>query len=356
MHLFNDGALYGDELRLVDVAPKVFALPHINAAIGVRGPAMALPLLIHFVGEAATSYDDLKANIAVVLENARSNVLAVLDGCVLGPAFDVVIGGFSATTGPDAYAISCDASGDLSPVTEIPHMGFMPGTVPAVDDFLTVLSFQGGEIEPKDFGLHTMELQRTAYLRGENACPVGGFCQMTTIRKSEIETKVLRRWPDEIGKLVAGKNTNCATSGAIDSLAVKSLNLADQAVTVSVVVTASGPVGSGASGLTVSTVTMSIDTSGLSGKPIWILASWSGAISYTGSGASAAAAMFIDGTQVQNVNSANSQSAFISLTGALSFTGTGGTVTKTVVVTYTSSTTGNPILTQRCLWATGAKR
>jgi hypothetical protein len=360
VHLISDGASYDAKQRLVSIGPKVFPLPHINAAIGIRGPTIALPLLAHLIGHAATSYDALKINIVEILSNAYANTRVVLEKGVTGSALNVVIGGFSETVGADAYVVVCDDDGMVSPLTQITDFGFMP-SCPQITSFVQMQAAKHqwsksaiDEIDAADFGLRTIEMQRALKFGDYNTCHVGGFAQITSIRPDGIETKLLRRWPDEIGSPL-NDSILTAVSGVIGALSVNSLSIGDNAVTVPVSQTQTGVVGP-TTGITVSSVTLTIDTTGLAGKTIPILASWTGELSYTGSGGNPAATLFIAGSAVQQVSVNNSQDSFITLTGSSSFTASGGVDTKVVSVNYASPATGNPTLSARTLWAMAAKR
>ena len=106
----------------------------------------------------------------------------------------------------------------------------------------------------------------------------------------------------------------------------------------------------------VNTVTLVIDTTGLAGKSIPILAAWTGVVGYSGTGASPTAALVINGSNVQQVTVNNSQDSCIPLTGSASFIASGGVDSITVSVGYSAPSTGTPVLFSRTLWAMAAKR
>jgi hypothetical protein len=351
VHLVSDGASYGAEGLLVSAGPKVFPLPHISAAIGTRGPAIALPLLAHFIGHGATSYDGLKADIADLLRSALAQIEEVLALCTMGARFEVVIGGFSETTGPDAYMIACDADGVVSSITEIPELGFMPSSIPELDDLVTFAAMQRqartmlsqhcpdfpssiGEFDPEEFGLRAIEIQRAA--KFDDLCGVGAFAQITSVRASGIETKILRRWPDQIGKPL-NDNINTATSGVIGALAVQSVNIGDNAVTVPTVATVGSFVGTG-SAATIFNFNLSVDTTGLSGKTFAVYVICNCTCGFSAINIAHAAALFINGTNVQSMNFTSGQ--FFILSGTASLTATGGVMTIPVTMNWNSPNTG----------------
>ena len=153
--------------------------------------------------------------------------------------------------------------------------------------------------------------------------------------------------------LVAGTITS--DSGKIGALSVKSLSIQDNAVTVPVidvdtgVVNPTGPTG-------VSALNVVVDCTGLIGKPITILASWTGSMSYAGGGGNAQAYMDINGSNVQALSTANTSDWFLTLVGAYTFTAASASHTIPVSIVYSAGATGTPQLLNRILWATAAKR
>jgi Putative phage tail protein len=172
----------------------------------------------------------------------------------------------------------------------------------------------------------------------------------STITAAEIAANTITA-----DRLVTGTITS--DSGKIGALSVKSLSLGDASVVVPVAETRSDSIGSTAGAFTaVSSVNLSIDTTGLSGKSITIIAGWTGQLGYSGSGANPAAQLVIDGAVVQGVQATNSQDGFFALTGSRAFTAGGGVENHTVVTQYASGPTGGPVLLARTLWAMAGKR
>jgi hypothetical protein len=156
-------------------------------------------------------------------------------------------------------------------------------------------------------------------------------------------------------RLQAGSITS--DSGVIGALSVKSLSLGDFAVVIPVAETRSDAVGNtGGAYSPVNSVNLSIDTTGLAGKSITIIAGWSAQLGYSGTGANPAAQILIDGAVVQTVQTNNSQDWMFTLTGSRAFVAGGGAENHTVTVQYASGPTGGPILAARTLWAMVGKR
>jgi hypothetical protein len=139
-------------------------------------------------------------------------------------------------------------------------------------------------------------------------------------------------------------------------LSVNSISVADNAITVPAVQTLGTTINAPQTNTIVSTVTLPINTAGLAGKSIAILASWVGVFGYGGTGANPSVTLIIDGNLVQTVTVTNSQDGFIALSGSASFIASGGVDSKVVSVSLLMNTTGTPSLIQRTISAVAAKR
>lgn len=56
-HIITDGAAYADDGAVLYACSKVMHASHINAAIAVRGPRMALPLIGTMLAAASTFHE-----------------------------------------------------------------------------------------------------------------------------------------------------------------------------------------------------------------------------------------------------------------------------------------------------------
>jgi hypothetical protein len=156
-------------------------------------------------------------------------------------------------------------------------------------------------------------------------------------------------------RLVTGTITSA--SGKIGALSVNSLSIGDYAVVIPGAETRGDAIGStGGNPLAVSNVTLSIDTTGLAGKQMTIIAGFVGLVGYGGSGANPYGDLYIDGTQILRIQITNSQDNSLSLAGSRVFTAGGGVENHTVQLQYTSGTIGTPTLLARTLWAMVGKR
>lgn len=145
-----------------------------------------------------------------------------------------------------------------------------------------------------------------------------------------------------------------ALNGAIDALAVKSLNIGDNAVIVPAVESRFDDIaGNGVGQVGVSSITINVDTTGLSGKTMALTASWVFKQSYTGA-ATFSAALYIDSTLVDSATSAATQIA-VPMHGMLLFTATGAVMSFTVRCDWLGDSAA-VMLRQRTLVVSVAKR
>ena len=155
-------------------------------------------------------------------------------------------------------------------------------------------------------------------------------------------------------RLVTGTITS--DSGKIGALSVKSLSIGDSAVTVPVAETRNDLIQGTAINVTCSAINLSIDTTGLSGKPITVIAGFTGNLAYGGSGSTPTCTLFINGAQIIATNTVNSSDYFMAQSGSYTFTGTGGVVNIPVIINFTSLSGVLTALSSRTLWAMAGKR
>jgi hypothetical protein len=208
VHLVSDGAATDPTGKLAHLIHKVTPIAHLNVAIGVRGTRTAASMIIDAIAAGASSYDELQSRIADILRSSIEPTRKVLEP-QFGPhalACDVVVGGWSQTRGLHAYVIAtsdANAAHGLRAWTPVEIAGtlFMPGDEPLTANFARLqLEFS----DAKAIELVTRQRAMVApsvndpHVPGPHA--VGGFVQLTTVRRDSIETRILHRWPDVIGQ------------------------------------------------------------------------------------------------------------------------------------------------------------
>ena len=208
VHVLTDGAGYNADGTLIAIANKVWPVAHLNLVLASRGSAYFAPLLAQHASAAAHSFDHLKSIMPALALELAGRFAPLMRMSELGSQFDLVVAGWSETSGPSSYFL-CDHHQhgpsvepwkpvDLGPISLLPQTAAMkvdldhefpngadPDQFDSVKDGMCILEIQ--RRHPSEHGPAGSHM-----LRG-----VGMFAQLT---RGAIETKIIHRWPDEIGK------------------------------------------------------------------------------------------------------------------------------------------------------------
>jgi hypothetical protein len=210
VHMLTDGAAILPGGALHFRAQKTFPILALSGAVAARGPAFLPVTFALHASIKADSFDKLKSISSLVARSALSET----PGATTETAFDLVIAGWSETAGPCAYLIcNHERYGAKAPpwqVTELGPISLLPNDE-AIAAELQVAFPKGAnpdELDPVADGLRILEIQRkhTVDHAGDfgTVRAVGGFAQLTTIKQDAIDMRIIRRWPDELGKVLAG--------------------------------------------------------------------------------------------------------------------------------------------------------
>lgn len=183
-----------------------------------------------------------------------------------------------------------------------------------------------------------------------------------TIIDGSVTTQTINAGAVTAIKIGAGEITS--DSGVIGALGVKSLSIGDNAVTVPAIQTLSSAV-TGTSWLDplvqISTVTLSINTAGLSGKSITVLIGFFGQYAYSGApdGLDTRYTLVANGSTLQDASAGAIPQFSMNFTSSYTFTATGGTDSVVITVNWNGNVDGQTnalTVTNRTLWAVAAKR
>ncbi len=178
--------------QVVQPAPKVLPLPHLNAALATRGDSLMLTTMYGIITGRRATFEDAAANLGQDLADAvagLSKALPLIAGC------DVVLAGWPETRrGPECwmasdhgrYGIEAFKPASLEGLT-MPDDGSLAGRLGAFRPL-----DRSGPFEPETNATAIIDAQRQ--MRGSG---VGGFVQLTTILRDSITTKVLHRWAED---------------------------------------------------------------------------------------------------------------------------------------------------------------
>jgi hypothetical protein len=122
----------------------------------------------------------------------------------------IYLAGISETRGPEAYALCTEAVEGFRPwALENLGMGTITPGDPAFLSRMFALPGMPSDVEsfdPAIHGLRILQEQRMHPMQvigtGQKHHVVGGFAQITTVTSDRIETSILRRWDDLVGKAI----------------------------------------------------------------------------------------------------------------------------------------------------------
>jgi hypothetical protein len=185
-YLFSDAAIFHPQtLSLAGLINKVAIFPQYSAAISATGRTVAIWSL--FTALAAYDFADfthLIANVPHVLRELTQKHPDQFED------FRIVVAGPGSL-----FCIQADEGIGTKPLemTECPVF-INPAAVDENDRSIIDLKFDADR--SAESGLAIMRAQR------EKFRVIGGWCQMTTIKPDQIETRILERWPDKIGERI----------------------------------------------------------------------------------------------------------------------------------------------------------
>jgi hypothetical protein len=213
VHILTDGEAYRADGTSAFRTAKVFPLLHLDAAVASRGSPLFAPTFAFRASTLAKTFDHLKAlALALAMEVLETSKDAM--AAAGGIEFDLAIAGFSETKGPNSYFIcNHENHGAAVPpweIVELSPLSLAP-TSKAIDAELEK-AFPNG-VHPDQFnpvvdGLRVLEIQRAHPVPHAGGgfgiqAAVGAFAQLATITPGAITMKIIRRWPDEIGRPLA---------------------------------------------------------------------------------------------------------------------------------------------------------
>jgi|HubBroStandDraft_4_1064222.scaffolds.fasta_scaffold04499_4 hypothetical protein len=208
VHLVTDGAAVDSTERLAHLLHKVTPMPHLNAAIGVRASARCTAsVIVDAISSGAHSCDDLSTRIVEILRATIDPIRPIWEAkfgrSVLQA--DVIVAGWSETIGPHAYIVATgNHHGDDMPAWTVLPIG---GTFLTPTNTQLATDFSNLQLEFDDNAAVELVTRQRAIARQVSTkkmpCGVGAFVQLCTVHETGIETRILKRWPDRVGSLIA---------------------------------------------------------------------------------------------------------------------------------------------------------
>jgi hypothetical protein len=195
--IFTDGAAYTKSGEVAALMSKVLALPQMSGALAWVGAPQTGYFGAGILSDMALrTIDEVRASFGDKLKQCYSPE-------VFGPAsFEIVVVGKTTNGELKAVHFARDSQAD----------GRKPFQAKVIRKFCTPYSGNFSSVRdefdgsPKT-GLRLMEAQRRyKFVATETQIEmyaVGGFCQHTIVTDDGVSMRVVRNWPDEIGKKIA---------------------------------------------------------------------------------------------------------------------------------------------------------
>lgn len=209
-HIITDGAVFDENTRIVAFMPKVHCLPQLNAAVGFRGDAMISQHLASMFQMASGKYKTFEGLRRSIVKDTRDLLNALIKNAHVAPNHDalemeIAVAGWSEWSGAETFYFHTGNSPEGPWKIITGHdLRCSPSTPKIADQIFEHLNVSR-PLMPEAI-ISAAEIQRWHM---EPMGPkqlltswVGGFLQVTTVTRDEITTKVIHRWPDQIGERI----------------------------------------------------------------------------------------------------------------------------------------------------------
>ncbi len=208
-HLLTDGGRFADDGRMGGTTQKAIILADRHAVVTARGPGAFHSVLGVHLASVSGSFEDLVAAFPNACRQAHDSLMqAFSDGLELtrNPHdVDAVLVGYSQSLGFCSFltaSIPIDGAPawSTSPMVREAGDAALQYVTPAAEDMEGRLRAKGvnlwdGEVDVSAHGLAVMRDQR------DHQPQVGGFCQLTSVTRAGVSSRVLERWPVKPGTL-----------------------------------------------------------------------------------------------------------------------------------------------------------
>jgi hypothetical protein len=220
VHVITDGVFCDNTGMVCEIAPNVFAMPHLAAALAIRGSTHFMPFLVHRLSRECRTFDDLVAKIVRTAREVHMSFPMAFGSLAYGaivPDFDLVAVGWKTSGMAASYLISNHERIISKEVTtsawqllELPEVL----VAPPIDEAQVIamrwqVPYSGDTFRPAVDGVALLEAQR---LTPRELDPrsgtrgfvhvVGGFAQVTSVTRHGVHSDVLRWWPDAVGRKI----------------------------------------------------------------------------------------------------------------------------------------------------------
>lgn len=224
IHFFTDTAIYAADGTSSEFRSKVFAMPQARAAIGMTGPMPIIVQMPTLVGS-ARSLNDLVKDTQFAVKTLFS---AIRNDATFGVSpdsvFTIIIGGFSEDGERQLWELTAKVAEVDPQIEKLPASRWTFRPELKRNPILNIAEWIA---DPEGCGLLALEDQRRAtYIVPGWNCErethiVGGAAQSMTVTFDTITTRIMKRWPDAVGRPIgalrginsgSSSNYNSATS------------------------------------------------------------------------------------------------------------------------------------------------
>ena len=202
-YLFTDAAVVDPKtFNVLAFMNKVSHLPQCGAAVSATGNLMVLPLFAATLAESnVAGFDNLISMCPEIVRKATRKA-AALGAANIFEGFRIAIAGWSPkANAPALYCVQGDDGIGARAFETVSCAKFInPCATHAADQSILRLSFDPAQ--PAESGLMIMRAQREKKFSAYYG--IGGWCEMTTVTRDAITTRILKYWPqDKIGRPIS---------------------------------------------------------------------------------------------------------------------------------------------------------
>jgi hypothetical protein len=221
VHIISDGVFCDTDGIVCEIGPNAFALPHLPAALAIRGASHFMPFLAHRLSRECRSFDDVLLKIVRAAQEVHTSFPMAFGNLGFGsiePDFDLVAVGWSTLRGtPASYVISSHDRVVARGLTarawqliELPEVLIAP---PIAENQISAtgwnVPYSADSFRPEIDGVALLKAQRLSRRVTETrfgargyVYVVGGFVQVTSVSSHGVNSEILHRWPDELGRRI----------------------------------------------------------------------------------------------------------------------------------------------------------
>lgn len=221
VHVISDGVFCDTAGIVCEIGPNAFALPHLPAALAIRGSTHLMPFLIHRLSRECRSLEDLLSKIVRTAREVHMSfpmAFGTLEHGAVEPDFDLVIAGWSRSRSVSSSYLVSSRDRVVSPtitayawqLLELPDVLIAP---PVGENYVTSSGWKVPEsaesFRPDTDGIPLLQAQRLSRReldsrsgKPDYAHVVGGFIQVTSVIPHGVNLEILHWWPDKVGRRI----------------------------------------------------------------------------------------------------------------------------------------------------------